>query len=103
VTTENGAATITLADRIHFEEIAAQARTAKPGRQLASLILLPFFVLGWLVGKGSRLAALMTAYLGVAIRTGWRTARSEPLNQPDLSAVLADNAQLRAQLERLGG
>lgn len=101
---ENGdTKTIGLPQRIHLEEIKAEAHQAQPGQALLTLLLAPFFILGWLVGKASRTFVLAVTYVGVSARTGWRQARNEPLNQPKIGDVQRENAMLRAELQRLGG
>lgn len=95
--------TVTLPERIHLKEIKAEAHQANAGQALQTLLLAPFFILGWLLGKGSRAFVLAVTYVGVSARTGWRQARHEPLNQPKISDVLRENAVLRAEVQRLGG
>lgn len=95
--------TITLPERIHLQEIKAEAQQANAGQALQTLLLAPFFIIGWLFGKSSRAVVLIGTYMAVSARTGWRQARKEPLNQPKITDVLRENAMLRAEVQRLGG
>lgn len=90
----------TLLERIHGDEIRQQAREVRPGDAMQALALAPFFVLGWLLGLVSTVLVRCVAYTSVSVRTGWRVARREPLDQPKLADVLSENARLRAELER---
>ena len=90
-----------LAERYHVDEITKQARDVKPGQVVLALIASVLFGLGWLIAKLFTLAFFCGAWSAVAIRTGWREARHEPLNQPKLENVLAENARLRQEIQRL--
>lgn len=92
-----------LPEIIHLQEIKAEARQVNAGQAVQTLLLAPFFVIGWLLGKSSRAVVLMGTYMAVSARTGWRQARNEPLNQPKITDVLRENAMLRAEVQRLGG
>jgi len=87
-------------DRIPVEEIRQQARDVRTGDAVQAIVLAPFFVLGWLLGIVSLVFVRCIAYTSVSVRTGWRVARKEPLDQPRLDDVLTENARLRAELER---
>lgn len=51
--------------------IADKAREINVGAFLLSLLIAPFYVLGWLAGKG--LVGL--AFVGAAVKIGWSDAR----------------------------
>jgi len=90
-----------LQDRVPIDEITADARQARPGRALLGLIGGILFALGWLTAKVFGVLFLSGAWCFSAAKIGWRSARNEPLNQPSLEQLIAENQRLRAELSRL--
>jgi hypothetical protein len=90
-----------LQDRVPIDAITADARQARPGRAMLGLIGYLLFGVGWVVAKTFAVAFLSSAWCFSAVKMGWRTARGEPLSQPDLEEVLAENQRLRAELARV--
>jgi hypothetical protein len=90
-----------LQDRVPIEAITADARKAKPSRTVQAVVGGFFYMLGWLVAMSLIVLFRSTAWLFSAWKMGWRTARGEPLNQPNLEEVLAENRRLRMELERV--
>jgi hypothetical protein len=90
-----------LAERYHVDEITKQAKQVKPGHVVLALIASVLFSAGWLIAKAFTLLFFCGAWSAVAVRTGWREARGEPLNQPKLENVLRENARLRQEIQRL--
>jgi hypothetical protein len=83
--------------------ITTQAREVRPGHALLTLLGTLLFAVGWVIAKSFGVAWLSGAWCYTAVRMGWRQARGEPLAQPDINQVLAENAQLREAVRRLGG
>jgi hypothetical protein len=90
-----------LQDRVPIDAITADARQARPGRAIQGVIGGFFFVLAWALAKSLAVTFLAGAWCFSAWKMGWRTARGEPLNQPDLEEVLAENQRLRNELARV--
>jgi hypothetical protein len=57
--------------RVPVDEISVQARQARPGRAVLTVIAAVFFSLGWCAAK----AMLAVVWAGVAVREGWREGR----------------------------
>jgi hypothetical protein len=53
--------------------IAEKAREINVAAFLLSLLIAPFYVLGWLAGK----SLLGLAFIGAAVKVGWSDARGE--------------------------
>lgn len=92
---------IPLHERVPVEEITRQAKEVRFSRTVLALIGGLLWCAGYIAAKVFKYLWIACAWSAVAVRTGWREARGEPLNQPTLQAVLAENAQLRAALDRL--
>jgi hypothetical protein len=90
-----------LQDRVPLDAITADARQARPGRAAQALIGWVFFTAAYVIAKALGTLFLSGAWCFSAAKMGWRTARGEPLNQPDLEQVLAENQRLRRELERV--
>ena len=54
-----------------LDRISAEAHQLQFGRALLTIIFMPFFLIGWLAGKGW--AAI--AYLVASLKVGWREGR----------------------------
>lgn len=54
-----------------LDRISAEARQLQFGRALLTIIFTPFYLLGWLAGKGW--AAF--SYLWASLKVGWREGR----------------------------
>lgn len=64
-------------DRVPTEQIELEARELRPGRGLRTLLIAPFYYVGWTAGKvsiGGRIAL-------AAVRRGWKDARAS-LDEP---------------------
>lgn len=62
---------------VPIARITDAAQQVRVGAALLTLLLAPFYVLGWLAGKG----VLALAFLAAAVKIGWndsRKARSGP-------------------------
>lgn len=59
-------------DRIPVEQITAEARDVHVGRALLTFLALIPFVLGWVAG----MAVTSVVWVGVAMKAGWREART---------------------------
>lgn len=90
-----------LQDKVPIDEITADAKQARPGRALLGLIGGLLFIIGWVIAKIFYVLFLSGAWCFSGVKMGWRTARHEPLNQPDPRAVMEENARLRAELARV--
>lgn len=58
-----------------ISEVDAEARTLKPGAAALTVVVAPFFALGWLVGLVARAAWFVVAFAWTASVVGFRTAR----------------------------
>ena len=67
--------TTTLLDRPSAEEITRQAREIRPARTLLSWVAAVLFAVGWLACKTVAVLWLAGAWMFVAVREGWRSAR----------------------------
>lgn len=99
-TVSSSRVTLKLDDDI-LDIITEQARDAKPGRALLSLAGALLFSLGWLAAKTLKLAFFCCAWAWAAVIVGWRQARGEPMRQPPLEKLLAENDALRKELARI--
>lgn len=88
-------------ERAPVEEITAQAKEVKFSRVVLGLLGGLLWVIGWSAAKLFGVVWIAAAWSGVAMRTGWRQARGEPLNQPTVEQLMRENAQLRAELRRV--
>lgn len=57
-----------VAERVHLDEITAQARDIRLGRVLLTVLAAVFFALGWTVGR----VFLGVAWCAVAVKVGWQ-------------------------------
>jgi len=90
--------------RLTVEEIrsiAAEAEEIKFSHAVLGLIGGFLFSLCWLAAKAFRVAWKAGAWCYVAGNRGWRSGMGKPDKLPPLEAVLAENAQLRAELARV--
>lgn len=83
--------------------ISAQARQARPGHALLTLIGSVLYSIGWVLSKTFEALWLAGAWCFTAARMGWLQARGKPLAQPDIAEVMAENERLRIAIQRLGG
>lgn len=58
-------------DRMPVEDISIRARDVRIGHVVLALLALVPFMLGWTAGK----TVLAIAWLGLAVKAGWRDAR----------------------------
>ena len=87
-------------DRVPVDAITEQARAAKPGRVLLTVVAGVLFWSAWAVAKGLGALWLAVSWCFTAARLGWREARG---NQPSRSSLREENDRLRQQLQRMGG
>jgi hypothetical protein len=66
----------TLLDRVPLEHINRQAKEVHPGRTVLTWIAAVLFAVGWVACKVLGLLWLAAAWSFVAMREGWREARS---------------------------
>lgn len=92
-----------LLERVPVDEINETASRITPGRSAAAIIGGLLFMLGWLVAKAVGGLWFIAKWCFAAALVGWKSARGEPLLQPDLRRVLRENEFLRAENKRLGG
>lgn len=90
-----------LQDRVPIDAITADARQASPGRTLQGLIGGLFFLVGYVVAKTFYVLFISGAWCASATKMGWRTARGEELQEPNLEQVLEENRMLRLEIERM--
>lgn len=95
------AAPVRLQDRVPLDAIMADARKARPGRAIQGLLGFILFNTAYVAAKAAGVLFLSGAWCFSAMKMGWRTARGEPLDQPDLEEVLLENRRLRLELERV--
>jgi hypothetical protein len=89
-----------LHERVPLEAITADARKASPGKVILGLIGGLIFAVAWCCGKAFTTLFFAFAWCASAAKMGWRTARDQPLNQPDVGAVMKENEMLKAMIER---
>ena len=92
----------TLAERIPLDEITEQAREVRPARTVLTLIAGALFGLGWLAAKAFAVAWLCLSWSWTAVRVGWQSAHG-PSRASRMSALDAENEELRTRLARFGG
>lgn len=90
-----------LQDRIPIDVITADARQARPGRAILGLIGALLYGAGFIAAKLARAGFLSGAWCFSAVKIGWRSARGEPLSQPDVQQLLDENTRLRNELARV--
>lgn len=90
-----------LQDRVPLDAITADARQASPGKAILAVIGFVFIAIGWTCAKTLAVTFGSGAWCASAMKMGWRTARGEPLDQPNVEEVLAENHRLRLELERV--
>lgn len=83
------------------EQITAEARQAKPGKELLALIGGLIYAAFWLLGKSFTLAFMAFAWTRIAAKQGWRDARGLPSNLPSIEQVMEENHRLRQELARV--
>jgi len=103
VTADTTTALDRLLDRVPVDEITATANRITPGRSAAAIIGGLLFAVGWLIAKAAGGIWFVAKWSFAAALIGWKSARGEPLLQPDIGRVLAENAALREEVRRLGG
>lgn len=64
-----------LLDRFPVEEITQEARDIHPGRTLLTWVAALLFGVGWVAYKTCAVLWLAAAWVFVAVRKGWRTAK----------------------------
>lgn len=76
-------------DRVPVEQISAQAKDAKPGIAILTVIAAVFFGIGWTAGKAAIVVQTLfrgvwrgIVWSGVAVKVGWQTARAERSGEP---------------------
>jgi uncharacterized membrane protein YdjX (TVP38/TMEM64 family) len=87
-------------DRVPVDAITEQARAAKPGRVLLTVLAGALFGAAWLVAKTWGALWLAVSWCFVAARLGWCEARG---NQPSRASLREENDRLRQENKRLGG
>lgn len=92
----------TLAERIPVDEISEQAKHAKPGRTLLTLVAGLLFGLGWAAAKLFAVAWLALCWSWTAVRVGWQAAHG-PSRAQRIAVMTKEIETLRTQLARLGG
>lgn len=95
-----------LQDRVPLDAISADAHRARPGRAMQGLIGGFFYLIGFIVAKIFTVAFFAVTWCFSAAKMGWRSARGEELEQPDLEQVMRENDMLRkaiARIEQTGG
>lgn len=58
-----------------FDRVTAEAQRMHPLKVLLTILAVPFFVVGWLVGVVVRAAAFVLVWAWAAIKVGFREAR----------------------------
>lgn len=92
----------TLTNQIHLDEITEQARAAKPGRTILTVVAAVLFGLGWCAAKTFAVVWLGVTWGFTAVRVGWQSAHG-PSRSQRLAAMTAEIEDLRTRLARLGG
>lgn len=92
-----------LLERVPVDDITETAHRITPGRTVAALAGGLFFLIGWLSAFIIGGLWFCCKWVFSAALVGWKTARHEEMIQPDIIAVLRENEQLRAAVQRLGG
>lgn len=92
--------TIKLAPEM-VEQITAEARQARPGKELLALIGGLIYAFFWLLGKSFTVAFMGFAWCRIAAKQGWRDSRGLPTNMPSLEQVMEENHRLRQELARV--
>jgi hypothetical protein len=90
-----------LQDLVPIETITADAKQARPGRALAGLIGALLFAIGWVAAKIFGVLFFTAAWCFSAVKIGYRSAQGKALSQPSIEQLLAENANLRAELARV--
>lgn len=83
------------------EQVTAQARQAKPGKELLALIGGLIYAAFWLLGKSFTVAFMGFAWCRIVAKQGWRDARGLPSNLPTIEQVMEENHRLRQELARV--
>lgn len=94
--------TTTVLDRVPVDRITEQARQARPGRTLLTLIAGALFGLGWLAAKAFAVIWLASTWSWTAVGVGWQAAHG-PSRGQQIAALTAEVSALRDQVKRLGG
>lgn len=92
-----------LLERVPVDDITETAHRITPGRTVAALAGGLLFLAGWLFAVIAGGTWFVVKWMFAAALVGWKTARHEEMIQPDVVAVLRENEQLRAAVQRLGG
>lgn len=56
------------------DQIRAEARTIDAGKVLLTLLVLPFFVVGFTAHWGWRGLSLVLSFVGASVKVGWQAA-----------------------------
>lgn len=94
--------TTTVLDRVPVDRITEQARQARPGRTLLTLIAGALFGIGWLAAKAFAVVWLAGTWSWTAVGVGWQSAHG-PSRGQQITALSAEVQALRDQVKRLGG
>jgi hypothetical protein len=62
---------------VPVDEITAQARQARPGRAVLTVIAAVFFGIGWLAGR----MVFALAWCAVAVKVGWQEGRGNAVSR----------------------
>ena len=89
-------------DRVPLDEITGQAREAKPGRTLLTVIAGALFGLGWLTARVFAVLWLALSWSWVAVREGWRASHG-PSRAMQIAALKEQNEKLQVIVSRFGG
>ena len=79
-----------IAERVQVEHISEQARQARPGRAVATVLVTVLLGSGWLAARSLSVLWLGTAWCAIAVRQGWREGRS-----PEWAAHVASRQEAR--------
>jgi fatty acid desaturase len=69
---------LSILDRVPLDRINEQARAARPGRALLTILAALFFAIGWVAGKTITVIWLSIAWSFAAVKVGWQEARPKP-------------------------
>lgn len=83
------------------ESVTAEARQARPGKELLALIGGLIYACFWLLGKSFTVAFMAFAWTRIVAKQGWRDARGLPNNLPSIEQVMEENQRLRQELARV--
>ena len=81
-----------IAERVPLDQITGQARAARPGRAVGTVLSVLLVGAGWLAARLMTGLWLGLAWCFIAVREGWRDGRS-----PEWAAHVAARQQRRAR------